>query len=234
MDFKTFYDNPDIIIENLKMVYDQTTLQDYQEGKSWYESAHDYSSTLAYAYNIDDIKVAGIISAFSPMKSWDVNKQMVDVYLDTNGKIVKHTKTQCKKADAIYKGNGDKCSIEATLNGLKTVNFFNNIYNPNDDGYVTIDRHHIYVCTGMDLQVCTNKQYEFIKKITIMFSKITNLRPCQLQATLWVAWKRLKKETNAKIIEDKEQWDNDRIYVLGNDKISLKEQEQVVEAYLPV
>lgn len=57
-----------------------------------------------------------------------------------------------------------------------------------------------------------------MKKLTVMSSKCTTLEFHQL-------------EEDGKVSKNKEQWNNDRSHVLGNDKGSFEEQEQVVEAY---
>lgn len=57
-----------------------------------------------------------------------------------------------------------------------------------------------------------------MKKHTVMFSKNTTLQLHQ-------------QEENAKVSENKKQRNNDRVHVLGNDKVSSEEQEQVVETY---
>lgn len=58
-----------------------------------------------------------------------------------------------------------------------------------------------------------------MKKLTVISSKCTTLEFHQLE------------EDASKVSENKEQWNNDRSHVLGNDKVSFEEQEQVVEAY---
>lgn len=224
--FSILYKHPDVVIDNIKEVYDQRTIEDVEEGLYWYEEAHFFSGYMAGKHGITRMQAAGVIAAFSPLKLWRTNKDMVDDFL-SNG-TSKHTSSQTKKAATILKLK-NKEEIEKVLGGLKTINFFNNIYHSHDEHWVTVDRHHLFICTGVDIQSCTNKQYEFIKKLTIMFAKVVNLKPCQLQAILWVTWKRLKRDGKASTY--KEQRNNDRVNVLGNDKSSFEEQEQVVEAY---
>lgn len=190
--FPYLYQHPLVVMNNIQRVFENATIKDYQEGLKWYSEAHDFANDLAKTYGIGKMKVAGIIAAMSPMKAWKTNKEIAEEFIScgTSG----HTASQTEKAKSIYCGDETKEYIERTLNGLKTINFFNNIYNPSDEEYVTIDRHHLYISTGMDVQTCTTKQYQFIKKHTVMFSKSVNLTPCNLQAVLWVTWKRMKKE----------------------------------------
>lgn len=58
-----------------------------------------------------------------------------------------------------------------------------------------------------------------MKKLNAMSSKCATLEFHELE------------ENASKISENKEQRNNDRVNVLGNDKISFEEQEQMVEAY---
>jgi hypothetical protein len=190
--FPYLYQHPLIVVNNIQRVFENATIKDYQEGLKWYSEAHDFANDLAKTYGIGKMKVAGIIAAMSPMKAWKNNKEIAEEFIQSG--ISGHTALQTEKAKSILLNNDNKQYIESTLGGLKTINFFNNIYNPSDEEYVTIDRHHLYISTGMDVQTCTIKQYQFIKKHTVMFSKSVNLTPCNLQAVLWVTWKRMKKD----------------------------------------
>jgi len=230
---KLYSSDGEMIKDNLQWMYDNVTQKDYQEGKGWYASANSFSFYLSNKYGVSQIKTSGIIAAFSPLKEWNLNKRMAEEFIESGGTFYRHTASQGGKAISIYNSNDDKGYIESSLGGQKTINFFNNIYNPKDENYVTIDRHHLYICLKEDVQTCTNKQYHLIKKNTIEFSKSVNLKPCEVQAMLWVTWKRLKKEWNGKEKSNckrKEQWYNDRKHVLVNDKVSPKKQEQMVEA----
>lgn len=231
---KLYNDNGEWIINNLQWMYDNVTHKDYQKGKGWYASANSFSHHLSVKYGISQMKASGIISAFSPLKEWNLNKRMAEEFIESKGTFYRHTELQAGKALLIYNGKEDKQLIESSLGGQKTINFFNNIYNPSDENYVTVDRHHLYICLRADVQSCTQKQYSLIKENTIKFSKSVNLKPCDVQAMLWVTWKRLKKEWNGKENKSekgKEQWYNDRKYVLVNDKVHPEKQKQMVEAY---
>ena len=41
------------------------------DGKEWYYRARDYADELANEFNIDLYQSSAIISALSPLKSWD-------------------------------------------------------------------------------------------------------------------------------------------------------------------
>lgn len=192
-EFSRLYKSPERVVENIRNVFNKCDESELLNGKDWYKHANLFSLALAETYKISEMKVAGIISAFSPQKDWLHNKVLAEEFLRTNGKISRHTSLQTNKARRILYHSSSKEDIEKYLNGLKTINFFNNIFNPLSREHVTVDRHHIYLSVGWDAQTCTPKQYEFLKENTVIFAKEVDMIPSELQSTLWVCWKRLKK-----------------------------------------
>ena len=199
-EFKKLYNSPELVIGNMRNVYSQCTQEDLMYGKGWYERANLFCLALSEQFGISEMKVAGILSALSPQKEWSHNKAITEEFLSTKGGISRHTSMQTGKARKILSFAKTTRDVEVCLGGLKTINFFNNIYNPISRDHVTIDRHHIYLSVGKDAQTCTPKQYEFLKQNTIKFANELDIIPNELQSTLWVCWKRLKKneETTTK------------------------------------
>jgi len=195
-EFKRLYNSPQIVIDNIKSVYSQCSEDELINGKDWYRHANLFSLALSEKYKVSEMKVAGIIAALSPQKEWLHNKTLAEEFLRTNGKITRHTAMQSNKAKKILNYAKTKEDTEIYLGGLKTINFFNNIYDPESRDHVTIDRHHIYLSVGWDAQSCTPKQYEFLKQNTVIFAKDVDVKPSELQSTLWVCWKRIKKDDN--------------------------------------
>lgn len=192
-EFKRLYKNPKIVLDNLSKVYNKCLDNDLVEGKSWYENANSFSLKLSEHYSVSPMVCAGVIAAMSPMKNWEDNKIIAEEIIKTSGRRGKHFQTQIQKARKILFSNSHS-EIEIILNGLKTVNFFNNIHNPKSERHVTVDRHHLYLSIGRDVKYCTTKQYEFLKEITCIFAKEKDLIPSELQSILWVCWRRIKKE----------------------------------------
>lgn len=190
--YKRLYDES-YVLKNIDTIYTQCTLEDINNGKTWYESAKSFSIYLSKKYNVPEIKTAGVIAALSPQKAWDQNKILAESFIETNGNSKGHVGVQLIKAKIVLKQPLLQEEVCNTLGGLKTINFFKNIYNPECKEAVTIDRHHLNVCYAEDLRSCTDKQYEFLKKNTIIFANKVNMIPSELQATLWVCWKRIKK-----------------------------------------
>lgn len=194
IELKKLYDHPDRIVDNMKSVYSKRIENDLIYGKGWYNRANFFSLALSEQYGVSEMKAAGIIAALSPLKEWTLNKAMAEEFIRTKGKTCRHTSSQALKARRILNYASTKRDVENCLGGLKTINFFNNIYNPSSKEHVTVDRHHIYLSLGWDAQVCTPKQYGFIKENTIILANELDIIPHELQSILWVCWKRIKKD----------------------------------------
>jgi len=193
VELKKLYNSSSTLIENMRSVHNKCEEEDLMYGKGWYNRANFFSLALSEKYGVSEMKAAGIIAALSPLKEWTLNKAMAEEFIRTKGVISKHTSMQTMKARKILNQASTVQDVENYLGGLKTVNFFNNIYNPFSKDHVTVDRHHIYLSLGWDAQSCTTKQYEFIKQNTIILANELNIIPNELQSTLWVCWKRIKK-----------------------------------------
>jgi hypothetical protein len=190
--------NKDFILDNIKKVVEQATSFHFIEAKEWYPKANQEAERMSKEYNVDKTIVCGLISVLSPMKGWMDNLKISEEFI--KGKRNGHFTTQIKKAKNILKLKYDyfpgvrKQKIEAILNGRKTVNFFNNIYNPLNNNYLTIDRHVLNVCYGGMIKSVTNKQYDFLKNILIEQAKLHNLASSEYQSLLWLMMKYVKKK----------------------------------------
>jgi hypothetical protein len=186
--------NSSFVLKNIETIYSNCTSDDIINGRTWYENAKSFSIYLSKKYNVTEIQSAGIIAALSPQKSWDVNTKIAENFIESNGSVSVHTGVQLAKSKHILYSPLTKEEVYLTLGGKKTKNFFYNIYMPECKDFITIDRHHLNVCYAEDIKGCTDKQYEFLKENTSIFANKINMLPSILQATLWVCWKRIKKE----------------------------------------
>lgn len=186
--------NSSFVLKNIETIYNRCTSDDINNGKTWYENAKSFSIYLSKEYGVTEIQSAGIIAALSPQKSWESNMKIAEHFIESNGAAHVHTGVQLAKAKHILYNPLTNDQVYHTLGGLKTKNFFYNIYKPDCKDFITIDRHHLNVCYAEDKVSCTNKQYEFLKENTAIFANKINMIPSILQATLWVCWKRIKKE----------------------------------------
>ena len=69
------------ITKNLDRVWQMSDLL-LIDGKEWYYKARDYANELSIEFKIDLYQSAAIISALSPLKSWDLNKKIAKEFLE--------------------------------------------------------------------------------------------------------------------------------------------------------
>jgi len=144
---------------------------------------------------IDHLKVAGIVAALSPLKSWEENKRITITFLKTGKKS--HTQANHQKAIDILKCDGKIETICDILNGNKITAFFLNIIGFNE--MVTVDRHALAVAIGRSITGnegigITKTQNEFFQRCYQIAASKIDIPPSQIQAVTWVVWKRLKAE----------------------------------------
>jgi len=193
---KTLYTKT--VVRRIMEVYDKATNR-----KDWYKEANDFAFTLSYKIwdktpatrKKAHAKVCGVIAAFSPLKSWDENMVIANLFIKTGQ--IKHTKTMGNKAKDILISDGEVDTISEILNGNKITSFFLNILNPSDSQAVTIDRHAISIAIGYSITdnfQMTGKQYEFFSNCYRIASQKAGILPLQMQAITWTKWREMKKE----------------------------------------
>jgi len=144
-------------------------------------------------YNITVNQVLGIVSALSPLKEWEKNKEIAVDFILTGD--CGHMGANKRKARAILDCDGSDDKILEILSGPKTSRFYMNMMYPDGTG-VTVDRHAIAIAIGRTAtnkeQALTPKAYTFIEKCYIMTAETLGLDPLHLQSITWQAWKRIK------------------------------------------
>ena len=183
------------IKNNIIKTYRQKTKSELND---WYQEAHDFGIEVSEMFdNVSKRQVLGIISALSPLKEWNKNKELaVDLILTGNAG---HMKRNVQKARDILALNDDinlDDNILNILNGEKTKAFYYNMAYPKRKTGVTVDRHAIAIAIG---RTATNKEqaiskevYTFIEKCYIITAETLNLAPLHLQSITWQTWKRVK------------------------------------------
>lgn len=177
-----------IVRDNIEEILIQSTLDEYKEGLHWYSVAHSFCKELGEKYNIPTMNVCGIVSALSPQKGWEHNKEIADLYFQG---IYKHTKVQINKCHNILKAKSF-IEVSSILKGLKTRNFFGSLMYPKDSHYVCIDRHIIKTCFGVYNHTITDYQYKKLKDIFKIVSSDLGFCPSDLQSVLWILYKNRK------------------------------------------
>ena len=192
------------VTENILNIYNDNR---FNFSSLWYLDANMFSRNLGKEFNISHLKVAGIIAALSPLKSWDENKRIAKSFLQSGNSY--HTTVMTNKAIAIRDYKGTECSCKEqeapnlsefiinTLRGNKIQSFYINIAFPYDDYAVTIDRHAIAICLGRNTinneQSITDNQYDFFVSCYVDVAKSLGLVPNLVQSITWEKWREIKK-----------------------------------------
>lgn len=189
---------------HIEALYRLAQPEEVIEGKLWYRDAKAWVYQVAAASNLEPVIVAGILSALSPGVSWEQNKvdclNFIDAYQqDRMGSLKVGTYGPNKrKAIDIVENCEDFEDVFKTLEGTsgwKTARFFANIMRPNSPDYVCIDRHAykaaINVIDGGSLSPSSWKRYRETSQAYKRMAKKLKLTPCELQAIVWVVYKRI-------------------------------------------
>ena len=169
---------------------------DIDDGMAWYDNA----KTLARTLSPNDVaRGAGVIAALSPLQSWPVNVRNAATVFDTG--TCKGLLRNVAKAERIYNGE----SPLDVLSGPKVRAFYLNIMGDHSPEAVTIDRHAIDVACGIvqsDVDrakaIKGKAGYRLIADMYADAADIINksgkngetMTPAQLQAIVWVYWRR--------------------------------------------
>jgi len=169
------------------------------EKNDWYREANQFgqevsnflSSFKGMAVSVN--QVLGIVSALSPLKEWEKNKELaVDFILSGDCGHMRNNKIKAWKILHECKTDED---ILKVLSGPKTSRFYMNMMYPDGTG-VTVDRHAIAIAIGRTAtdkeQSLTPKAYEFIERCYERTAKHLGLEPLHLQSITWQTWKRIK------------------------------------------
>ena len=189
------------IKNNIIKTYKQSNQSELND---WYQEAHDFGIEVSEMFEgVSKRQVLGIVSALSPLKEWNKNKELaVDLISTGNAGHMKRNVQKGRDILAIKGSNYRECDsmvldfkIRKILNGEKTKAFYTNMAYPSGKG-VTVDRHAIAIAIGRtatDKEQSISKQvYTFIENCYIMTSETLNLAPLHLQSITWQTWKRIK------------------------------------------
>ena len=165
-------------------------------GQEWYVEANAVAKTIGilagYLEEEATVVGAGILSALSPMRDWDLNIA-ISLLLVREGKQ-KHFKAQHDKALAILAGR-DPVKV---LGGKarKTQAFYQAILEPNNDwSPPVIDRHAVAVYMGRSVSdrelklLESPKVYNRVVSAYLKASRETGLNHHILQAMTWTQWR---------------------------------------------
>ena len=183
------------MMDNFYNVFNHSSFNQYLDGLNWYGEARAYAKHLAQLSGLPFITVCAVIAALSPMSPWERNK------LDAYNMVIGNTQhnyvtfgANVAKAKRLLKMN-DYDEIVDELNGLKTIAFFDNIYNEESE-HITVDSHMLSIAYGKKLSKSerpsmTKTLYQSIESGIRVMADQFRLRPYEFQAILWVTWREI-------------------------------------------
>lgn len=195
-DHPFFKANP-VSAKNIDAAYDAATPSEKEQGKRWYEDAHDVAAAIAGG---DAAKGAAMLAVYSPQAFWPVNLFNATRSLKENralgpGEGQSITGATQKAAQKIFDG----ASIDEAVTGPKTNAFAHLLATGGDDpadphGYVVIDRHAMSVAAGRRLTddeyakspVGDQRYYDHVADEYRKAALARGVPPYVMQATTWL------------------------------------------------
>ena len=184
-----------ISVRNVTRVFRLSTHEHLAAGLSWYRDAHDIALGLSAISGVQVNRVAGILSAFSPLNSWGSNVNGAARFLRSGGTSGGHTVANVNKARAILAGADNA----KTLRGLKTVAFAELILSAGQSASVCIDRHAYDIATNTRntdaTRNITDKRYRLsaaaYRGAAVILSRELGftISGAQVQAVTWLTWR---------------------------------------------
>lgn len=185
-------------VENLGTLFGLADADDRREGRLAYERYHQTMCLFAEHYDFPLERVVAAFVSLSPNSDYHGNLRSLASVLRgirtglSVGNITVSTYKHCRDR-AYHFALGEP--FETPGRGPKITAFYNNILNPDDDRFVTIDGHIALAYAGLkgtmkDAKV-GDRLYREITQVVKHLAFREHLVPCEMQAILWFARKRL-------------------------------------------
>lgn len=196
---------------NILVTYQNASEEEKRKGLSWYDEAHTFCKEIAQNFGVDFLKVVGVVSAISPSVRWEQNKKSAVTLIKTWIKNPDISFTEIKGIVAYKKNikkalqilNSEIYSHETFFTGPKTRAFAENITDPKNSIWVTVDiwAYRIYKNSPRSnpKKGLVGARYKKIANAFLRAAKQLNISPVALQATTWVHFRkkfsRIKNES---------------------------------------
>lgn len=186
--------------KNIRNVLGQASPVEITEGRAAYELYNKTLQEIAQTFELSLSRVAGAFSALSPNSDYQGNlRSLLTLCMGFKGGMqeadctVSTYNTNRAKAWRLLQGE----DFNTVYKGLKVRSFYRNLIEPDHPRAITIDGHMVNVFRGevhvMSNSGITPRQYEHIAGNYRLIARQQGLLPCQLQAILWLVWKRLHR-----------------------------------------
>ena len=186
--------------EYLDIAYQQATPNHKEQGKYWYQDAHEKVRAISAIYGKDFEIVAAIVSVLSVGVRWDRNIAETQLLCDSLArgrevprKNISSYNKQIDKAVALWKQK-DLANVETIIGkGDKTLNFYRAICEPQGD-HVVVDRWILRAAGYTKPNFPKSKPYRDISTAIRDIAENVSLCPPEVQATIWVSVRERKED----------------------------------------
>lgn len=183
-------------VRNLQIAYYSATCKEFDEGHNWYARSQMLLKTEARSLGVDQTIYTAIVAATSPSVPWTRNIEVAnEVIKGENSSITMNNFEKCRK---ILHYEIDVYNAFSNKTAPKTYNFFFNLLDPKDPGFVTIDRHAIRACLGQSRMLefrgaigVNYKTYEILSETYFELANHYGVLANQIQAVVWLYSKRI-------------------------------------------
>jgi hypothetical protein len=163
----------------------------YENGLTWYEFAHKRIEDIAIKHNLSVSKVCAIVAVLSPSCNWGRNIiDAIDIIENGEDAIVTTYSANRQKALSILASQ--ERDYYKYVRGNKVKSFYANLYNPDSSCSVTLDRHMLKALIGHEDKKAYNRifassnNYQHVAEYVRVKAHKLNIKPCQLQAAIWL------------------------------------------------
>lgn len=192
-------------VMNILKVYHQANASEIATGLTWYRDMYQHVARLVkqqvrrQGSNLptDKRTICGVIACLSPNKGWAENiRQVLHAYEFGTGQ---HVWFQNAKAVRILRGEDPR----DILKGHKERAFHECFLDPDRTQAVTVDGHTYAVWMG---ELIYTSQARLTDRLFLLATrdyqeaaKMVGLKPHQIQAIVWLAWRRIHGSRGHKI-----------------------------------
>jgi hypothetical protein len=204
-------------VENIEKVLSQADEVDIREGKMAYQNYHDLMRRIAEHYQVGFVQTVAAFVALSPNNDYVGNlRSLVTVAKRVQDRLPipeegLRTSSYGHCVARAYQYLTGEEDFWFRTKGPKIRSFYINILLPQDNRFVTIDGHMYNAWSGgltpLKQIARAGFSYNEIVKDFKIVARRQNLIPCQVQAIVWFAWKRINNivyEPQLSLFGDKE------------------------------
>ena len=190
-------------VENIKAIYQLSTLLEKQNGLSWYPDASQIALNLADRYEISEPQAIGVLAALSPRNRWERNiedaSRLIAAYLAGGEeqalltKVCTFTSNKKKAIRILQSKHAGHDDVLAILSGPKLREFYSCIAGFDN---ICIDGHAFCIWQGertglKDVPAIGVKLRREIKADYKAAADELGMTGSALQAVTWCAWRRI-------------------------------------------